>query len=445
MSERDPHMTEADVPGPQQEAIAARPQLSRRALLGAAAAGTAGLVIGRVAGPLFPSSPPHGPGPEVSTALAPAAYPFFGDHQAGVTTRLQDHLHFAAFDMLEGTSRRDVMNLLRDWSAASAQMTQGLPVRLPEALGSGSDVPSDDTGEASGLPASGLTITIGLGPRLFERDGVDRYDIAAARPSELQHLPSFDGEALEAARSDGDLAIQICADDPVVAVHAVRNLSRIAIGRAVIRWSQMGFVRTSVTPAVQQTPRNLLGFKDGTNNILDANAAIIDKHVWLPPTSTPAWLAGGTYLVVRKIAMLIQDWDRQPVAAQQAIIGRTKESGAPLSGGEEFSAPDFEAKVDGAHAIDRAAHVRLTHPSSNGGTRILRRGYNYVDGADAQGRLDAGLLFISYQRSPGQFITIQRALARDLLNPFIRHIGSAIFLVPPGASEGGFVGETLLG
>ena len=200
-----------------------------------------------------------------------------------------------------------------------------------------------------------------------------------------------------------------------------------------------------MTPAVQQTPRNLMGFKDGSNNILDANEAVIDQHVWLPPASTPAWLAGGTYMVVRKIAILIEDWDRRPVAAQQAIFGRTKVGGGPLSGGDEFTAPDFEAKVDGADAIDRAAHVRLAHPSSNGGTRILRRGYNYVDGSDAQGRLEAGLLFISYQRSPSQFIEIQRALARDLLNPFIRHVGSAIFVVPPGASEGGFVGETLLG
>jgi len=444
MSELDPDLTEAAVADHQREAVAARPPLSRRALLGAAVAGTAGLVVGRVAGPLIPSSPTPTPGPKASSLVAPAVTPFFGVHQAGVSTPLQDHLHFAAFDMLEGARRDDLVNLLRDWSAAAARMTQGLPVSLPESRGSDPDA-SADTGESLGLPASGLTITIGLGPRLFESDGVDRYDIAAARPPELEPLPRFDGDALSEVLSDGDLGVQVCADDPQVAVHAVRNLSRIAIGRAAIRWSQMGFMHTTKDSAIPQTPRNLLGFKDGSNNILGANEAVVDQHVWLPPTSIPAWAAGGTYMVVRKIAMVIDAWDRQPMAKQQAIIGRTKETGAPLSGGEEFTAPDFEARVDGMDAIDHAAHVRLAHPSSNGGTRILRRGYNYVDGTDAYGRLEAGLLFISYQRSPGQFITLQRALRADLLNPFIAHLGSAIFVVPPGAPEGGFVGKTLLG
>jgi deferrochelatase/peroxidase EfeB len=388
-------------------------------------------VAGRVTGPLFPSPAPDAPGSGASTATA-HAYPFFGVHQAGVATPLQDHLLFAAFDMQALTDRGDLVGLLRDWSSAAARMTQGL-------------APPDDSGEATGLAASGLTITFGFGPGLFERDGVDRYGIAAARPPDLQPLPAFPGDDLRAGSSDGDLGIQICADDPQVAVHALRTLSRLALGRAAIRWSQAGFAGGPMTAAVQHTPRNLLGFKDGTNNILGANEAVVDQHVWLPPSSAPTWLARGTYLVIRKVAMLIEEWDRQPVAAQQAIIGRTKESGGPLSGGEEFTAPDFEALVDGVPVIDRGAHVRLAHPSSNGGTRILRRGYNYIDGADAQGHLDAGLLFIAYQRSPSQFVAIQRSLAQDLLDPFIRHIGSAIFAVPPGPTEGGFVGETLLG
>jgi len=440
-------MAETDVPDrrPAQATAAAGHELSRRALLGAAAAGAAGLIVGGIAGPLVTYPPPVAARQVPSEPGASATHSFFGPHQAGVTTPVQGHLFFAAFDMLEGTDRRDLASLLCDWSHATERMVQGLEVDLSGLIRGDPKAPLDDTGEALGLAASRLTVTIGLGPRLFERDGVDRYDIAAARPPELEPLPSFVGDALETASCDGDLGIQVCADDPQVAVHAVRNLSRIAIGRAAVRWSQIGFVPTSPAPAIQQTPRNLMGFKDGTNNILDANEAVVEQHVWLPPASTPAWLAGGTYQVVRKIAILIEDWDRQPVAAQQATFGRAKESGAPLSGGQEFTAPDFEARVDGADAIDRAAHVRLTHPSSNGGTRILRRGYNYVDGTDAQGRLNAGLLFISYQRSPGQFIGIQRALAGDLLNPFIRHIGSAIFVVPPGASEGGFVGETLLG
>lgn len=440
-------MTETDVPDHRsvQPTVASSPELSRRALLGVVAAGTAGLLVGGIAAPLFTPWRPGAVKPAGPEAPASVIHPFFGTHQAGITTPPQDHLYFAAFDMLEGTDRLDLVSLLRDWSHATERMVHGLGVTVSGALGGDPEASPDDTGEALDLPASGLTVTIGLGPGLFERQGVDRYGIAAERPPELDRLPPFVGDALETRWSDGDLCLQVCADDPQVAVHAVRNLSRIAVERAAIRWSQLGYGRTSRTATAPRTPRNLFGFKDGTNNIVTTDQPVVDQHVWLPPGSTPASLVGGTYLVVRKIEMLIEDWDREPLASQQAIFGRAKGSGAPLSGGEEFTAPDFAANVHGAESIDPAAHIRLAHPTNNGGIRILRRGYNYVDGTNAQGRLDAGLLFICFQRSPGQFITVQQALATDLLNEYIRHIGSAIFVVPPGASEGGFVGETLFG
>lgn len=421
------------------------PGLSRRALLGAAAVGTAGLVVGGLAGPFLTGRPSGTPMAGGAPGSGTAPHPFFGANQSGVTTRVQDHLHFAAFDMMEGTQRADVESLLRDWSYAASRMTEGLPVTASGAIGGDPQAPPDDTGEALDLSASGLTVTIGLGPGLFERDGVDRYGLAARRPAELERLPPFLGDALKTGWSHGDLCLQVCADDPQVAVHAVRNLSRIAFGRAVIRWSQMGFGRTSKTTSAQVTPRNLMGFKDGTNNILAEDRAAVGQHVWIPAGGTPSWLAGGTYLVVRKIEMLIESWDRVRLVEQESIIGRSKGAGAPLSGGDEFTEPNFAATVDGAPAIDPAAHIRLAHHSNNGGARILRRGYNYVDGNNAYGRLDAGLFFISYQRSPAQFIALQRSLSTDVLNEYIRHVGSAIFVVPPGASVGGFVGESLLG
>jgi len=426
---------------------AAGPGISRRTLLGAAAAGTAGLVVGGIARPLIiplPSgeSQALSPTPGATTSTA---YPFFGARQAGVTTPMQEHLQFAAFDMLQGTARFDLENLLRDWSDAAARMTQGLEVTAAGALGGDPESPPDDTGEALDLPTSGLTITIGFGPRLFENAGVDRFEIAAARPPELEPLPPFTADRLQESLSNGDLGVQVCADDPQVAFHAIRNLARIAIDRASVRWSLAGFGRTSRTTADQPTPRNLLGFKDGTANILGEDAAALDEHVWVPAATQPAWLAGGTYLVVRRIEMLIEDWDREPLSSQQSIVGRTKGSGAPLSGGDEFATPDFAAMADGKDAIDPASHLRLAHPSSNNGIRILRRGYNYVGGIHPDGRLDAGLLFIAFQRSPAQFVALQRALATDKLNDYIRHIGSAVFAVPPGASDGRFVGETLLG
>jgi deferrochelatase/peroxidase EfeB len=430
------------------EAGAARQRLSRRSLLGAAAAGTAGLVVGGVARPLilpWPAAPPDPVASAGSAGAAPTMYPFFGAHQAGIATPAQEHLQIAAFDMIEGTNRRDLVRLLRDWSEASARMTKGLEATEAGALDGDPQSPPEDTGEAMGLAASGLTVTIGFGPGLFGTQGSDRFELAAARPPELEPLPLFKGDALQERLSHGDLCVQVCADDPQVAFHAIRNLARIAIDTATIRWSQPGFGRTSRTTTAQQTPRNLLGFKDGTNNLVAEDTAGLDEHVWVARGDTPAWLAAGSYLIVRKIEMFVEDWDREPLFSQESIFGRSKGNGAPLSGGEEFTAPDFAALVDGKDAIDIASHVRLAHPSNNGGVRILRRGFNYVGGIHPNGLIDAGLVFIAYQRSPGQFIAIQQALATDKLNDYIKHVGSAIYAVPPGASEGGFVGETLLG
>lgn len=418
---------------------APRPGLSRRGLFGlAAGVGAAGLALG--AGGAVAVGAVGRSGTDGGTV-----HPFFGEHQAGITTPMQDHLHFASFDMMEGTDRADLQSLLQDWSYAAARMTQGLEVSATGAVGGPPEAPPDDTGEALGLPASGLTITIGFGPTLFQTaDGTDRYGLAALRPAALAKLPAFLGDDLDPALSNGDLCIQACADDPQVAVHAVRNLSRIAFGRARLRWSQLGFGKTSKTTAAQATPRNLFGFKDGTANILADDTTALTDHVWVGSTDEPAWLAGGSYLVARKIAMLIETWDRVRLSEQQRIIGRDKSEGAPLSGGSETTAPDF-AKNDaaGAAAIDAASHVRLAHPDLNGGIRILRRGYNYVDGNTSLGRLDAGLFFLSYQRSPEQFVTLQRALSSDLMNEYVRHVASGVWAVPRGAHAGSYVGAEL--
>ncbi|HWV48184.1 MAG TPA: iron uptake transporter deferrochelatase/peroxidase subunit, partial [Microbacterium sp.] len=374
-----------------------------------------------------------------NTAAAPAtAHAFFGAHQAGIATPVQEHLHFAAFDMMPRTDRADLVSLLEDWSYAASRLTQGLEVSATGAVGGDPETPPDDTGEALGLPPASLTITFGFGPSLFEAEGKDRFGIADRRPSALEPLPAFLGDDLDPGSGDGDLCIQVCADDPQVAVHAIRNLSRIAFGRARLRWSQLGYGKTSRTSTDQATPRNLFGFKDGTANILGTDAEALRAHVWVSESDEPEWLAGGSYLVARKIAMLIETWDRVRLAEQNTIIGRDKGEGAPLSGGDEFAAPDFSGS-----AIDAASHVRLAHPTSNDGIRLLRRGFNYVGGNNELGRLDAGLFFLSYQRDPAQFIAVQRRLSTDLLNEYIRHVGSGIWAIPPGARAGSYVGAGL--
>jgi deferrochelatase/peroxidase EfeB len=404
--------------------------LSRRGLFGLAAgggvaalalAGGGGFAVGAMRGDGQPDS---------------AVHPFFGRHQAGIVTEVQEHLHFAAFDMMPRSSREDLIELLQDWSYAAARMTQGLEVSATGAVGGSPQAPPDDTGEALGLPASALTVTFGFGPTVFENEDGDRYGIRDRRPVGLQRLPAFLGDDLDPAQSDGDLCVQVCADDPQVAVHAIRNLSRIAFGRAKLRWSQLGFGKTSRTTSAQQTPRNLFGFKDGTANILADDAKALAADVWVAEEDEPAWLAGGSYLVARKIAMMIETWDRVRLGEQERIFGRDKGEGAPLSGGTEMTRP----KLAG---LDEHSHVRLAHPDANGGIRILRRGFNYVGGNNTLGRLDAGLFFLAYVRDPEQFITLQRKLSTDLLNEYIRHIGSGIWAVPPGAAAGSYVGAAL--
>ncbi len=415
-----------------EEPAAARPGISRRGLLGLLGTGAAGIAVGAGAAAAVAAS---------TGVPTTRSYPFSGEHQAGITTPAQDRLHFAAFDMAASATRDDLRELLADWTYAAERMTRGLEVSETGAVGGPPLAPPDDTGEALDLPASGLTITVGFGPSLFD----DRFGLADRRPAELEPLPRFAGDALVATASGGDLCIQACADDPQVAVHAIRNLSRIAFGRATIRWSQLGFGRTSSTSTAQATPRNLFGFKDGTANLKAEETQAVEDHVWVQAEDeVPEWFVGGSYLVTRTIRMIIETWDRTRLEEQERVIGRDKGAGAPLSGGTEFSPIDFSAVgAAGQKLVDDDAHVRLAHSAQNGGVQLLRRGYNYVNGNDALGRLDAGLFFISYQRSPQQFVTVQRSLARDALNEYIKHVGSGLFAVPPGATEGRPLGAPL--
>ena len=416
-------------------------KVSRRGLIGggAAAVGVAGAyVVGHeAAGTPVPASAP------AADAVA-SSYPFRGVHQAGIVTPAQDRLHFAAFDV-RTDSRDELVALLQAWTEAAERMTRGEGAGPVGPTEGAADVPPDDTGEAIGLPPAGLTITFGFGPGLFTRFGLE-----GRRPEALQDLPHFPGDNLDPARSGGDLCIQACAQDPQVAVHAIRNLARIGFGTVAVRWSQLGFGRTSTTSTAQSTPRNLFGFKDGTANVKAEEEEALDDFVWVQDGDDPAndaadWLAGGSYLVTRRINMTIEVWDRQPLADQEDFIGRTKASGAPLSGGEELTEPDFRMPGRDGPVIARDAHIRIVHPTRNDGARMLRRGYNFVDGSDALGGLDAGLFFIAFVRDPEtQFIPLQNRMAQmDALMEYLKFTSSAIFAVPPGVGPGEYVGQAL--
>jgi deferrochelatase/peroxidase EfeB len=338
-------------------------------------------------------------------------------------------------------TKAELRDLLRAWTDAAALMTKGVPIG---SVGGDENLPPVDTGEALGLGPSQLTITFGLGGLLF---APDRIGLVSRRPSLLRPFGQLPGDSLDPAQSDGDLCVQACANDPQVAFHAIRDLARIGIGAAVLRWAQLGFGRTSSTTSTQQTPRNLQGFKDGTRNLHGDNADEMNRFVWVGSEEPQTWLRGGSYLVARRIRMLINAWDRAALSDQQQTIGRFKVSGAPLTGHKEHDPVDLDARgANGEPVIPLDAHIRLAGPASNSEERILRRGYSFTDGIDtATGELDAGLFFIAYQRDPHrQFAAIQTRLGTgDALNEYIAHTGGGLFAVPPGIRPGGYVGEGL--
>ncbi len=420
--------------------------LSRREMLRRAAVSGAGVVAAttavggadRAGASVPPSSEPAG---EAGAAdSTPGVVDFYGAHQAGIDTPAQDRLAFAAFDVTTANID-DLKAMLGTWAAAGARLTQGLPIGATETH---PERPPIDTGEAFDLEPANLTITVGFGPSFF-----DKFDLAARRPELLVDLPVFRNDVIDPAISGGDICVQACSNDPQVAFHVVRNFARIGRGDVAMKWSQLGFGRTSSTTTTQATPRNLLGFRDGTNNIKHEAPGDFDEFVWVGDESDQDWMVGGTYLITRRIRNLIETWDNTSLREQERVIGRTKDNGAPLGGADEFDAVDLEAAGDdGAPLIDPLAHIRLASPTNFGGLKMLRRGYNFTDGMDpVTGRLDAGLFFIAFVRNPAtQFIPVQRSLGvNDLLNEYIRHTSSGIFAVPPGLAEvGDWYGKAFL-
>jgi deferrochelatase/peroxidase EfeB len=409
--------------------------ISRRRLLGLTGAGAAVAGVGAVSGYALgrPDAPVASPGQDIVA--------FRGAHQAGIVTPSQNELYFTALD-LTSTGKATVQRMLSQWTTATERLTRGLETAENGALPLNPEAPPADTGEALDLPPSSLTVTIGFGSTFFDKLGIpDR------RPAALADLPGFAGDRLDPARSDGDICIQACANDPQVAVHAVRNLVRIGFGTTAVRWAQLGYGRTSSTSTQQTTARNLFGFKDGTNNLKAEEPDLLDEHVWVQSGDGPDWMTGGTYLVARRIRMHIETWDRSALTEQELIVGRTKGNGAPLGGTGEFEPANFRSiDANGTPVIPLTAHVRLASADSLNGIKILRRGFNFVDGSDDRGHLNAGLFFICFVRNPQtHFVPMQRALAaNDAMMEYIQHTGSAQFACPPGLRDGEYWGQQLL-
>jgi deferrochelatase/peroxidase EfeB len=409
--------------------------LTRRGFfLGAGGVAASGLVVGAVAGAAGGYAIARDTGSETA-ASANVEYPFYNlAHPAGIQTEPQKYSVFMTYN-LTASGKTELQVLLARWTAAIAQLVMGATIGSADPTGV--DAVATDSGEALGLGAQGLTVTLGIGPGVFD----SRFGLADKRPDLLKDLPVLPSDQLLAEYTGGDLCLQACADDPQVAYHAIRNLTRMARGTATTGWTVTGFGRASAGPN-QETPRNLLGFKDGTRNIVDD--ADFDKWVWLKGQKHE-WIDGGTYMVVRKITQHIESWDTDPIDNQQQVFGRTKAEGAPLTGHKEFDTPNFtRTDAAGNLIIPATSHIALAAHENNGGIRIHRRSYNYTEGIDDVGQIDAGLLFVAYMNDPAHFIQLQTKLGSvDRLNEYITHIGSALFAVPAAPKTGSYIGAGL--
>ena len=358
--------------------------------------------------------------------FADVKYDFYGEHQAGITTPQQRNIYFLVMD-LHTDKLDDVKQMFKDWTTYAANLTQGKNIKPYE---KNPFVPPTDTGEADSMGAYGLTLTFGISPSFLKKMGLTHK-----QPKEFQDLPKFPRDQLRENLTGGDICIQACAEDAQVAFHAVRQLVRQARSNITMRWSQSGFVGFDTG---NQTPRNLFAFKDGTANQSTIKAA--DKNLW---ADAPDWMKGGTYLVTRIIQMHLETWDRTSLKGQEDTFGRHRDSGAAIGQKGEFDTFDVHAKdAQGKAVIPEISHMGLAKRT---GVEMLRRSYSYSSGINpATGQFDSGLLFISFQKSPEQFIIIQNALGRlDKMNEYTTHIGSGLFACFGGILQGGYIGQAL--
>jgi deferrochelatase/peroxidase EfeB len=403
----------------------------RRTFLRGLGISAAGVAVGAGAGSgIAAAALKKGDDEKPATAVA-----FHGAHQAGIVTAAQPHAAHVVFDVL-AADRAGLTDLFRTITARARFLTGGGTPPDPGISG-----PPNDSGVLGpDVPADRLTVTLGVGASLFDH----RYGLAARKPAGLKPMPVFPDDHLIDGRTHGDLSLQLCAGNRDTVVHALRDIAKHTRGAMQIRYRLDGFVSP---PRPAGTPRNLLGFKDGTSHPDTTDASTMDRLVWIPAATDQPWAAGGSYQVIRQIRMLVEFWDRVSIGEQEKMFGRRRDSGSPLDGNAEFDEPNYPADPLGS-AIPLDAHIRRANPRTpeTESSRILRRPYNYDAGVDEVGNLDMGLVFVAYQQDLArQFEAVQKRLEGEALVDYIQPVGGGYFLVLPGVRDGNdFLGSTML-
>jgi deferrochelatase/peroxidase EfeB len=421
-----------------------KPGVDRRKFLGGAllGAGLTGVAAAGIAGGVAYAgndAPVRaaGEGAELAalTGNAPAQ-PIIGTHQTAILTKTQRQSTFLSCDVF-AANRDELTDLLRTISQRISFLTAG---GYPAPLGI-SAPPSDSGVLGPEVPADGLTVTLGVGASLFD----DRYGLAKQRPAKLTAMKMFPNDDLDPAWCHGDLLLEIAAPNTDTVLHALRDITKNTRGGMQVRWRMDGF---GSPPRPAGTPRNLMGFKDGTSNPDTTSATDMSHLVWLDGHGgEPSWTVGGSYLVVRLIRMLVEFWDRVSIREQENMFGRRRDTGAPLDGNDEFDVPNYVQDPTGG-AIPLTAHMRLANPRTphTDSSRILRRAYNYDLGMDTNGNLNQGLIFTCYQQDiQRQFEAVQTRLIDEPLVDYISPFGGGYFFALPGIKDSSdYFGRSML-